>query len=67
MRTIRHLGHEARPHYVLRQTPEADWFMKQIDYKVARLGVMTQQKPPINVSLVGRRFVYCLKKCDILV
>ena len=55
MRPIRHFGHEARPPCVLRQTPEAYWFMKQIDYKVARLGVMTQQSPDKCIKLAGTK------------
>ena len=41
---------------MLRQTPDPHWFMKQIDYKVARMGVMTQHKLLINVvKLAGEK------------
>lgn len=37
---------------MLRWTSDAYWFVKQTDYKVARLGVMTHIEPLINVELV---------------
>ena len=40
---------------MLRQTPDPHWFMKQIDYKVARLGVMTRQSPDKCVKLAGTK------------
>ena len=41
---------------MLRQTPDPYWFMKQIDYKVARMGVMTRHKLLINVvKLAGEK------------
>ena len=40
---------------MLRQTPDPHWFMKQIDYKVARLGVMTRQSPDKCTKLAGTK------------
>ena len=41
---------------MLRRTPDPHWFMKQIDYKVARMGVMTRHKLLINVvKLAGEK------------